>query len=650
MLGRAWLLLALVACAPDFDREHTPHAHLLEEPELMALPDHQVPPPAPLRAPGDRPDRVVYGYWPYWGDPLDTLYWDQLTHVAIFSVGLNSNGTLNNTSRWTSNAAAAVQRAAPYGVKVHLCMTSFSDATTNSVLSNPSYRATAISAMASLVNQYGAHGVNVDIEGLDGSQNANMVSFIRELQAAVDEVFIAVPAVDWAGAYDYQTLANDSHGLFIMGYDYHWGGGGPGPVAPLYGGGRWSVYSLDWTVDDYLYWGAPADKLILGLPLYGRNWPTTSTYVPGTSTGTASALVWSQTANAGSQYTRYYDTTAETPYAFPTSTSQLWYEDLESMDAKLQYAVDRQLQGFGFWALTYDDASLPLWTIVDEKSHDQCADSDGDGVDDCSDTCPNDPAKSAPGVCGCGISDADSDADGWANCQETCDNDPAKTAPGVCGCGVADSNSDGDSLLDCQETCDADPAKTSPGVCGCGVADTNSDGDSLLDCQETCDTDPAKTAPGVCGCGLPDEDLTGDGVPDCTVCGDAVVEAPETCDDGGRVAGDGCSFLCQREALVLQAVTPPAAGVINHFVATGVANGQTVLFLASGNLGTTPVPGCPGLTVPLQGPLIVGTGQGQGGQAHVQRVVPLTMAGRGAAVVAVDLAGCRVSAPRAVVF
>lgn len=32
-------------------------------------------------------------------------------------------------------------------------------------------------------------------------------------------------------------------------------------------------------------------------------------------------------------------------------------------------------------------------------------DGDGDGVRDCDDGCPGDPAKSAPGICGCGVPD-----------------------------------------------------------------------------------------------------------------------------------------------------------------------------------------------------------------------------------------------------
>jgi hypothetical protein len=45
-------------------------------------------------------------------------------------------------------------------------------------------------------------------------------------------------------------------------------------------------------------------------------------------------------------------------------------------------------------------------------------DADGDGVPDSSDGCPLDPAKIAPGDCGCGVSDADADGDGIADCVD----------------------------------------------------------------------------------------------------------------------------------------------------------------------------------------------------------------------------------------
>ncbi|MBL9120311.1 MAG: thrombospondin type 3 repeat-containing protein [Phycisphaerae bacterium] len=120
-------------------------------------------------------------------------------------------------------------------------------------------------------------------------------------------------------------------------------------------------------------------------------------------------------------------------------------------------------------------------------------DTDGDGTNDGLDGCPLDPLKIAPGICGCGIADTDTDGDGVADCVEViqgtdpgngdsdgdgspdsidgCPNDPLKTAPGACGCGVSDIDADGDGTPNCHDGCPNDPLKTSPGACGCGVVD-----------------------------------------------------------------------------------------------------------------------------------------------------------------------------------
>ena len=68
----------------------------------------------------------------------------------------------------------------------------------------------------------------------------------------------------------------------------------------------------------------------------------------------------------------------------------------------------------------------------------------GVGGDFCEDLCPDDPAKTAPGVCGCGVADTDSNANGITDCVDPCSPNPCldgatctvvQGAP-VCGCGV----------------------------------------------------------------------------------------------------------------------------------------------------------------------------------------------------------------------
>ncbi|MCZ6684265.1 MAG: hypothetical protein O7B26_13875, partial [Planctomycetota bacterium] len=151
---------------------------------------------------------------------------------------------------------------------------------------------------------------------------------------------------------------------------------------------------------------------------------------------------------------------------------------------------------------------------------DECQpDTDGDGVIDPCDGCPNDPAKSAPGDCGCGAPDVDGDGDGVLDCNDICPgfddtldadgdgtpdgcdgcpNDPNKTAPGVCGCGAPDVDSDGDGVLDCNDICP-------------GFDDTlDADDDGTPDCNDGCPNDPNKLEPGMCGCGVIDPPIMGD--------------------------------------------------------------------------------------------------------------------------------------------
>jgi hypothetical protein len=47
-------------------------------------------------------------------------------------------------------------------------------------------------------------------------------------------------------------------------------------------------------------------------------------------------------------------------------------------------------------------------------------DQDGDGAVDCHDDCPNDPGKTSPGACGCGVADTDTDEDGTLDCDDNC--------------------------------------------------------------------------------------------------------------------------------------------------------------------------------------------------------------------------------------
>lgn len=149
---------------------------------------------------------------------------------------------------------------------------------------------------------------------------------------------------------------------------------------------------------------------------------------------------------------------------------------------------------------------------------------DDDSRPDCDESCPNDPAKISPGVCGCGVSEADTDGDKTLDCQDGCVNDVSKTIPGACGCGVADTDTDTDGTANCNDLCSNDPLKIMPGACGCGLADTDADHDGTADCNDLCINDPLKVSPGTCGCNI--AEVPGCGIPTATPTSTPVV-APD---------------------------------------------------------------------------------------------------------------------------
>ena len=141
-------------------------------------------------------------------------------------------------------------------------------------------------------------------------------------------------------------------------------------------------------------------------------------------------------------------------------------------------------------------------------------DDDMDGVVNCLDACPNDPAKTAPGQCGCG----NPETEGCGAIVDNCPDDPDKTEPGECGCGNPET--EGCGVVD---NCPDDPDKTEPGQCGCGNPEVAGCGNTVDNCPD----DPDKTEPGECGCGNPE--IEGCGIPVYDADGDGLEDSNDPC-------------------------------------------------------------------------------------------------------------------------
>lgn len=315
------------------------------------------------------PSRTVFGYHPYWqGTDWQYYNFDLLSTIAFFSADVSTTGQLSNLHGWP--VTELINTAHTHGVKVVLVATLFGSNSIATLLSSPTSRQNLINNLLTQVQAGNADGVNIDFEGLPSPQRQNMVQFITDLATTFhsaipgSEVTLAMPAVDWSNAWDYSALASVSDGLFIMGYDYHWSGSDyAGAVAPLSGG----TYNVTWTVNDYLSkTGNQANKLILGVPYYGIEWPTVSSSPGAATTGSGSAQIYRTAFSRAQTYGRNWDASSQTPwYAYNSSGwFQGWYDDEESLALKYNLALTRNLKGVGIWALGYDLGHQELWNLL----------------------------------------------------------------------------------------------------------------------------------------------------------------------------------------------------------------------------------------------------------------------------------------------
>ena len=143
---------------------------------------------------------------------------------------------------------------------------------------------------------------------------------------------------------------------------------------------------------------------------------------------------------------------------------------------------DLWLAGWGADADGWDGKdNWPTFAVAGPRSP-GCPDADRDFACDDADLCPLDPAKAAPGACGCGLPEGDLDGDGTCDARDGCPTDPAKVERGRCGCGVEDLDLDGDGSIDCVEVPDALPVEDAPeSLDTAGGADAGADGAPAAD-------------------------------------------------------------------------------------------------------------------------------------------------------------------------
>ncbi|MEN0067644.1 MAG: glycosyl hydrolase family 18 protein [Myxococcota bacterium] len=352
----ASLAVAMPFGGPREDVSPSPHANLLANPPRTVAPHDRPSDGPPVDALESGPTLKTYGYLGHWQADRDlTVELRALTHLALFAAEVDGQGHLHATERWRQ-APKLVAQGARTGTRLHLAVANFDRRTLASLLGSNQARATLVDELRTWVRKTKAHGVNIDFEGVPRGQRQNLSKLVARLADEVDEVVVAVPAAGFRSAFDLHQLSRQAD-LYVMAYDYHWDGSShAGPVDPLRAGRGtvWSnvnAHSIGRTIREVEATGANPDRLLLGLPLYGRQWPVNADTVPAKATGRGRSFTFDAAPGWGLGSLE------------PDSWSrrrfrdghQLWYGDLGTVRKRMQ-RVQQQTTwaGVGFWTVGYE--------------------------------------------------------------------------------------------------------------------------------------------------------------------------------------------------------------------------------------------------------------------------------------------------------
>jgi chitinase len=147
-----------------------------------------------------------------------------------------------------------------------------------------------------------------------------------------------------------------------------------GMNAPLYQDPESGFY-WEWSVQDavqtYIDGGVPAEKLVMGLPFYGRvfnqvNNVNNGLYQPFTGGGSSISYAGLEANYINKNgFTRYWEADSKVPWLFNGSTF-ISYDDVESTGYKTSYIQSTGLGGAMMWELSQDPNEVLLTKVYND--------------------------------------------------------------------------------------------------------------------------------------------------------------------------------------------------------------------------------------------------------------------------------------------
>ncbi len=280
-----------------------------------------------------------------------------LTYLSIFSHSVRADGTLSEINDSSLIAEAKKYRVLPVMVLTNLSERGgFSSSLVEEVLNNEALQDKIIESIYERLKERGYSGVDVDFEYIGATNAQKYTDFINKLRQRICPdgyfVFVDLPpktSEEQRGLlYEgqiYSQLGDAANSLMLMTYEWGYTFSPPMPVAPI---------DKVRNVAEFASREISPEKLTLGIPNYGYEW--TLPFVEGESRARSlsntEALSLAKQKNARIEY----DAVAQTPYFIFYERENgkavehiVYFEDANSIKAKLDLAYELGFKGVGFW-------------------------------------------------------------------------------------------------------------------------------------------------------------------------------------------------------------------------------------------------------------------------------------------------------------
>jgi spore germination protein YaaH len=195
-------------------------------------------------------------------------------------------------------------------------------------------------------------GLQINFENVPREAGAYYLSFLRELRAGLGGKMLTVAIAARIrtlqnDVYDYAKITPLVDRVLVMAYDEHWSTSAPGPIASMGWSQRVARYSLD---------VIGREKLIMGLPFYGRSWG----HVNLNRAYVYSTVQEVMQANSITEIQREQGI-PKFAYKMPLNVT-VYFEDEHSLATRLDMYRTMGVRAVGFWRLGQETPAV--WTYI----------------------------------------------------------------------------------------------------------------------------------------------------------------------------------------------------------------------------------------------------------------------------------------------